>query len=73
MAGRLVQKRGLTERERKALTALTERHGADTRLSLQLVRWFQDISVEKYMAGYHCGYKRGKRGSMKEDFDEDRQ
>jgi len=71
MAGRLVTKRGMTDKEFTGMVRILSSDTDKTVMALSLRAWFTDLAVEKYMAGYQCGYKRGKRGTMKEDFDED--
>lgn len=73
MTGRRVEKRGMLDDEYEMLVEMLGRHWSEDSplvLGAKLRQWFHELSVEKYMAGYHTGYKRGLRRSQKEGFDE---
>ena len=71
MAGRLVTQRGMSDEEFKAMTDILQEAAGLTQTALRLRGWFTELAVKKYMSGYHCGYKRGQRGTQKEHFDEE--
>ena len=71
MAGRQIQQRGMTDGEFSGMTEILNEDLGLTKTALRLRAWFTDLAVIKYMAGYHCGYKRAERKTLKEHFDEE--
>jgi len=61
----------MTDKEFRGMTDILQQDLGLTQTALSLRVWFTDLSVAKYMAGYHCGYKRAERKTVKEHFDED--